>query len=81
MVLLTKEPMHLESGRRLKPPELHILALVEKVETSHERKGEKVVTAHVNLLSGASGTIIPYLAIFLIGCTRASDICSCAKFT
>lgn len=45
----------MESGAPLRPPGLHILALIEKVETSHERKGEKIVTAHVNLLSGARG--------------------------
>ena len=55
IVLLTKETMHWESGARLDPPALHILALAEKVETSHERKGEKLVTAHVNLISGAPG--------------------------
>ncbi len=56
LMLLTKEPMQLESGVPLRPPALHILALVEKVESSHERKGEKTVVGHVNLLSGAAGS-------------------------
>lgn len=55
LIMLTKEALRLKPGSPLRPPSLHILALIDKVENCDEKKGQKLVVAHVNLLSGSTG--------------------------
>lgn len=55
LVLLTKEPLQLQPGKLIRPPEVYLLAIVDKAEPCRERKGQWLVVAAINLVSGLEG--------------------------
>ena len=58
LVLLTKTQPPSEYSKASKPPAMHLLALIERVERDEIEKGRLHVTGLVNLLSGNPGATI-----------------------
>lgn len=72
LVLLTKTAAPREAGNDSVLPEVHLLALIDRVEDDERNKGQKIVTALVNLSPGKSGAGAgaPLVAQRLLSATR-----------
>jgi len=60
LVLLTKAPLLVKEGAALAPPPLHLLCMVESIDTVEKHRGEKTVIAHLNLQTGSTGGTSPW---------------------
>lgn len=63
LVLLTKSEPGDESGTPSQPPEVHLLALIERVDIDEGNRSQKIVVGHVNLVSGSAGLHYTHLCV------------------
>ena len=61
LVLLTME----EPADASQPPEVHLLALIERVDIDEGNRSQKIVVGHVNLVSGSTGLDLADLYVSL----------------
>lgn len=56
-MLLTKAALSVQEGVPLDPPPLHLLCIIDSIDGDEKRRGQKTVTGHLNLQTGATGDI------------------------
>ena len=66
LVLLTKAELGDEPGTASQPPEVHLLALIERVDIDEGNRSQKIVVGHVNLVSGSAGLHLTRLCVCLL---------------